>query len=123
MACVNKNKLIINYLHDVKVIKLFVSSVYVHWGQGVISTPSCEKRSTKTWPQRRLTKKMATKAAQGGHGTGKTGKTGNLVLTFSRQGKHRELCCDTGKIFESQVIIFYFGTVQKFTMKIIDYHY
>ena len=24
---------------------------------------------------------------QGGHGTG---KTGNLVLTFSRQGKHRE---------------------------------
>ena len=34
---------------------------------------------------------------QGGHGTGKTGKTGNLVLTFSRQGKHRELCSDTGK--------------------------
>ena len=36
---------------------------------------------------------------QGGHGTG---KTGNLVLTFSRQGKHREFCCDTGKIFETQ---------------------
>ena len=34
---------------------------------------------------------------QGGHGTGKTGKTGNLVLTFSRQGKHREFCSDTGK--------------------------
>ena len=39
---------------------------------------------------------------QGGHGTG---KTGNLVLTFSRQGKHREFCSDTekfantGKIF------------------------
>ena len=32
--------------------------------------------------------------AQGGHGTG---KTGNLVLTFSRQGKHREFCSDTGK--------------------------
>ena len=36
---------------------------------------------------------------QGGHGTG---KTGNLVLTFSRQGKHREFCFDTGKIFETQ---------------------
>ena len=34
---------------------------------------------------------------QGGHGTGKTGKTGNLVLTFSRQGKHREFHSDTGK--------------------------
>ena len=37
--------------------------------------------------------------SQGGHGTG---KTGNLVLTFSRQGKHREFCCNTGKIFETQ---------------------
>ena len=36
---------------------------------------------------------------QGGHGTG---KTGNLTLTFFRQGKHREFCCDTGKIFETQ---------------------
>ena len=36
---------------------------------------------------------------QGGHGTG---KTGNLVLTFSRQGKHREFCFDTGKKFETQ---------------------
>ena len=34
---------------------------------------------------------------QGGHGTGKTAKTGNLVLTFSKQGKHREFCSDTGK--------------------------
>ena len=34
------------------------------------------------------------KHVQGGHGTG---KTGNLVLTFSRQGKHREFCSDTGK--------------------------
>ena len=34
------------------------------------------------------------KYSQGGHGTG---KTGNLVLTFSRQGKHREFCSDTGK--------------------------
>ena len=31
---------------------------------------------------------------QGGHGTG---KTGHLVLTFSRQGKHREFGSDTGK--------------------------
>ena len=29
--------------------------------------------------------------SQGGHGIG---KTGNLVLTFSRQGKHREFCCN-----------------------------
>ena len=36
---------------------------------------------------------------QGGHGTG---KTGNLVLTFSRQGKHREFCSDTGKNFLTQ---------------------
>ena len=36
---------------------------------------------------------------QGGH---RTGKTGNLVLTFSRQGKHREFCFDTGKNFEMQ---------------------
>ena len=36
---------------------------------------------------------------QGGHGTG---KTGNLVLTFSRQGKHREFCFDTGKNFKTQ---------------------
>ena len=33
-------------------------------------------------------------SVQGGHGTG---KTGNLVLTFSRQGKHREFGSDTGK--------------------------
>ena len=31
---------------------------------------------------------------QGGHSTG---KMGNLVLTFSRQGKHRKFCSDTGK--------------------------
>ena len=35
---------------------------------------------------------------QGGHSTGKTGQTGNLVLTFSRQGKHREFGSDKGKI-------------------------
>ena len=36
---------------------------------------------------------------QGGHGTG---KTGNLVLTFSRQGKHREFCSETGKNLPTQ---------------------
>ena len=36
-------------------------------------------------------------STQGGHGTGKTGKTGNLVPTFSRQGKYREFGSDTGK--------------------------
>ena len=36
---------------------------------------------------------------QGGHGTG---KTGNFFLTFSRQGKHREFCFDTGKNSETQ---------------------
>ena len=39
------------------------------------------------------------KHVQGGHGTG---KTGNLVLTFSRQGKHREFCFGTGKNSETQ---------------------
>ena len=37
--------------------------------------------------------------SQRGHGSG---KTGNLVLTFSRQGKHREFCYNTGKVFETQ---------------------
>ena len=31
-----------------------------------------------------------------------TGKTGNLVLTFSRQGKHREFCFDPGKNSETR---------------------
>ena len=34
------------------------------------------------------------KGIQGGHGTG---KTGNLALTFSRQGKHRKFCCNKRK--------------------------
>ena len=46
------------------------------------------KKLEKSWKYR-----------QGGHGTG---KTGNLVLTFSRQGKHKEFCYDTGKVFETQ---------------------
>ena len=43
--------------------------------------------------------KVVVLLCQGGHGTG---KTGNLVLTFSSQGKHREFCFDTGKNFETQ---------------------
>ena len=42
---------------------------------------------------------MGHNVKQGGHGTG---KTGNLVITFSRQGKHREFCFGTGKNFETQ---------------------
>ena len=47
------------------------------------------------------------KFIQGGHGTG---KTGNLAVNFSRQGKHREFikfnylhrenCANTGKILK-----------------------
>ena len=37
---------------------------------------------------------------QGDHDAG---KTGNLVLTFSRQGKHREFFSDTGKNLLTQV--------------------
>jgi len=36
---------------------------------------------------------------QGGHATG---KTGNLDVNFSRQGKHREFSSDTGKIVATQ---------------------
>ena len=39
-------------------------------------------------------KQVSRKLVQGGHDTG---KTGNLVLTFSRQGKHWEFGSDTGK--------------------------
>ena len=48
---------------------------------------------TKISIKERLTKVWTTQS-QGDHGTG---KTGNLVLTFSRQGKHREFCSDTGE--------------------------
>ena len=40
---------------------------------------------------------------QGGHGPG---KTGNLGLTFSRQRKHREFCCNTGKVLRHRENIF-----------------
>ena len=46
-----------------------------------------------------VTSPIVLNLAQGGHGIG---KTGNLVLTFSRQGKHREFCFDTGKNSETQ---------------------
>ena len=36
---------------------------------------------------------------QGGHGTGKTGKTGNLEVHFSRQGKHREFAKNIKNVF------------------------
>ena len=46
------------------------------------------------WQFKKIPYVFVIKYEQGGHGTG---KTGNLVLTFSRQGKHREFCSDTGK--------------------------
>ena len=58
---------------------------------------------------------------QGGHGTG---KTGNLVLTFSRQGKHREFGFDTGKNFEDTGKIFFCDTGKNLdTGKIFDCDY
>ena len=69
------------------------------------SEPFIDKRQHRTLlnqaPHLRFLKASppprTTNIQQGGHGTGKTGKTGNLVLTFSRQGKHREFCSGTGK--------------------------
>ena len=64
-----------------------------------LSTPPTPGRRLRhmvnEWPVRILLECIL----QGGHGTG---KTGNLVLTFSRQGKHREFCFDTGKNSETQ---------------------
>ena len=46
-----------------------------------------------------FTLKLSDLQQRGDHGLGKKWKT---VLTFSRQGKHREFCCNTGKVFETQ---------------------
>ena len=54
--------------------------------------------STKQFPFKFL-RTFISRNVQGGHGTG---KTGNLVITFSRQGKHREFCYNTGKVFKTQ---------------------
>ena len=60
----------------------------------------CLNRINKTMQRFLISKsQMGSYYVQGGHGTG---KTGNLVLTFSRQGKHREFCCNTGNFFETQ---------------------
>ena len=57
---------------------------------------------------------------QGGHSTG---KTGNLVLTFSRQGKHREFCFDTVKNSETRKIFFCDTGKNLDTGKIFDCDY
>ena len=57
---------------------------------------------------------------QGGHGTG---KTGNLDLTFSRQGKHREFCFDTGKNSETHGKYFSVTGKNLDTGKIFDCDY
>ena len=67
-----------------------------------LSTGSSEKKEAKLLMKLLTTPMGLIIKEQGGHGTGKTGKTGNLVLPFSRQGKHREFCFDTGKNFETQ---------------------
>ena len=59
---------------------------------------SAHSRSSSAHSQQHSSQQVS-RNLQGGHGTG---KTGNLTLTFSRQGKHREFCCDTGKIVETQ---------------------
>ena len=56
---------------------------------------------------RKIVDQICESSRQGGHGTG---KTGNLAVNFSRQGKHRELskfnflhrenCGNTGKILK-----------------------
>ena len=43
--------------------------------------------------------RYATRETQGGHGTG---KTGNLDIIFSRQGKNREIKSNTVKICTTQ---------------------
>ena len=58
-------------------------------------------------PEKRDSPKHMLNQSQGGHGTG---KTGNLAVNFSRQGKHREFskfnflhrenCGNTGKILK-----------------------
>ena len=53
-------------------------------------TYTCDCKVAKMFPVERVQQN----SLKGGHGTG---KTGNLVLTFSRQGKHREFGSDTGK--------------------------
>ena len=58
----------------------------------------CVQFQVYVWHSK-IMKNLKLNKSQGGHGTG---KAGNLVLTFSRQGKHREFCFDTGKNFETQ---------------------
>ena len=61
----------------------------------------------KEWPFWFVSESLTIGFIQGGHGTG---KTGNLAVNFSRQGKHREFskfnflhrenCANTGKILK-----------------------
>ena len=57
---------------------------------------------------------------QGCHGTGKTGKTLNLKVHFSRQGKHREFAEKYWKYVFTQGILFNTNDSGKFeSLKII----
>ena len=75
------------WIHQDEVILVFVTKAMVFSSYRIAFV----KHSCSLGIQRDL---FYAKLHQGGHGTG---KTGNLVLTFSRQGKHREFCSDTGK--------------------------
>ena len=77
---------------NVKSVMLFIIFVF---GSG----PSEVCCHWPRWPTRFQNLTQWSYPSQGGHGTG---KTGNLVLTFSRQGKRREFYFDTGKNFETQ---------------------
>ena len=66
----------------------------------IAALSGCKKRNGVDGSKLRVrSQRPKLNAHQGCHGTG---KTGNLVLTFSRQGKHREFCFDTGKNSETQ---------------------
>ena len=63
----------------------------------IVSSPNFEFRLVISGHIINFQNFIGSSILQGDHGTGKTGKTRNLVLTFSRQGKHGEFCSDTGK--------------------------
>ena len=79
----------------VKVLEVFTNTIVA--SEAFV----CEKiTATKCYASEYWTRDLChLDLMQGGHGKG---KTGNLVLTFSRQGKHREFCFNTGKVLETR---------------------
>ena len=68
---------------------IFVPRKFLEVGKLDFSSPRIEPKAIYDYLLnfKKVTPKLTGKQMQGGHGTG---KTGNLVLTFSRRGKHRE---------------------------------